>query len=438
LRQFLVRLHFADLAEVLESYLSPEEAVGVFVFIAPAKAAEVLPGLSEALQQQCVLALPAAKASRLIRQMPADDAVDLLQSLLPEQRRNVLGELPLDADTRSLHQLLSEEPDTAAGLMSTEFVKLPADATVEQALHAIKQSDERTFVYYVYLIDREEKLVGVVSLKKLIMASQESLLNSVASFDMKTVLDTFDEELVVKVFRKYYNLLAMPVVDANDRLLGLVTLDDVVDVIEEQNQEERYKQSGIVLDEEADERNLLHGPVLDAVKARLPWLSVTVLGQLVTASIIGFFQPTVAKAVLAFSFLPLLCGLAGNIGTQSDTITVRGLALSVVREGNIRKRLWREVKVASLLGGVCSLVIGLASFALYRHPLLSGLLMGFVFFSACLSASLGMLLPYAISQKLKLDPAGVGGPFITTSMDLLMYTSYLGVLTVLLQYVKVI
>lgn len=434
LRGFLARLHFADLAEVLEAHLERDEALQTFTFMAPTKAAEVLPSLSYELQHDCLLTVPPAKASRIIRHMAADDAVDLLQSLSPEHRRAFLGELPLDADTRAIHQLLSEEPDTAAGLMSTEFIHLPADATVEQALLSIRQADERTFVYYIFLTDREGRLVGVLSLRKLMQANSDQLLNEVATFDIKSVLDSFDQEIVVKLFRKYYNLLAIPVVDSHEKLIGLITLDDIIDIIDEESQEDLYRASGIILDDEADERNLLHGPVMDAVKARLPWLSITMVGQLVTATIIASFQPTVSQAVIAFSFLPLLCGLSGNIGTQSDTITVRGVALDIVHPDNIRHKLSRELRVASVIGGTFAILVGAAAYILYRQPLLSLLLVGFIFTAACISASLGMLIPYIIHHKLGKDPAGVGGPFITTSMDLMLYISYLTVLTVLVKH----
>ena len=433
LRRFLGTLHFADLCEALDEPLTLDEAIACFTYMSPTQASRVLPGLHEERQKACLLAMSPSKASRILRQMANDDAVDVLQSLSADERRVILGEMPLDADTRTIHQLLIEAPDTAAGLMSTDFIRLPLTTTVGQAMHHIRQAEEKDFIYYLYLVDEEERLKAVVSLKKLLIHQQEeTLLNHLATYDVKSVLDSFDQELVANLFRKYYNLLSVPVVDSADRLLGIITLDDVVDVIDEELQEDIYKSSGILLEEVSDERHLLSGPMLGAVKARLPWLSVTLVGQFFGAAIIAGFQGTVAQAVIAFSFLPLLSGLSGNVGAQSDTIAVRGLALEQLHPDNIRSVLWREFRVAAVMGLTFALAIGGTAFILYRHWQLSSLLFAFILIAVCTSALSGISVAYIIKTVFKKDPAGVGGPFITTGVDLILYGVYLSVLTMLL------
>ncbi len=435
LRRFLSKLHFADLADVFHHELTPEQTQHCFSVLPPAQAALLLTSLEDRLALPLFKSLPLAKASRVIRDMPVDEAVDLLQQLDPDERRPILGGLPLDADTRQLHQLLIEAPDTAAGIMSTDYMACPVDKTVGEALQLVHHAEEKDFIYYCYLLDRDDKLVGVVSLKTLVITPDETPLNEVACFDMKTVYDSFDQELVATVFRKYYNLLAMPVVDRHDRLLGIITLDDILDVIDEESQDDLFKTSGIVMEDTATEQELIAGSVLPNVKARLPWLAITLVGQLSVAAIIAFYEPTVSQAVKAFSFLPLLCGLAGNTGTQSDTITVRGIALNHIRQGNLRQQLLREGRVGVLLGGIFSLVLGAASFALYHLWVLSALLMVYLLVAVTLSNCMGVFIAHTVKYRFNKDPAGIGGPMITTLSDVTLYLTYLLALMLLAKYV---
>jgi magnesium transporter len=330
LRRLLARHNFADISDAMENVLTAEEAVFCFQYFAPQQASNVLISLDDERQVACLASLTASKAGKILRAMPADEAVDLLQKLPSDETRKILGSMPFDADTRTLHQLLLESPDTAAGIMSTDFVTIPVEGTVGEAISLVRKAEEKDFIYYIYLVDQNEKLIGVVSLKQLVVHTDDTPLNRIATFDIKSVLLSFDQALVANLFRKYYNLLAMPVVDANDIMQGIVTLDDILDVVDEETVEDMMQASGISI-EAVDERNLLSGPAYLAVKARLPWLSITMLGQLLNAGIVASFHQTVSSAVIAYSFVPLLSGLAGNMATQSDTISVRGLALSLIR-----------------------------------------------------------------------------------------------------------
>lgn|GEM_PF-153274 len=430
LRQYLNDIHFADITDAIENEMTFNEGLACLDALAPTMSANIMTALDDEHQHDFMVALAPLKLNRIIRAMAADDAADMLQLLSEEEARKVLGKLPQDADTKLLRELLVEAPDTAAGIMSTGFIKLPMTATIGDALERIQDADENEFIYYLYLVDEEGKLAGVLSIKTVLLQrrSPERLLIDYSLGDVKSVIDDFDQELVANIFRKYYNFLAMPVVDEDQKLLGIITLDDVIDVIDEESQEDLYRTQGINLSEDVDERGLLTGSAIKAVKARIPWLAVTLIGQLCVASIIGFFTGTVSGAVKAFSFLPLLCGLSGNVGTQSDTISVRGIALDIISPETIRRQVLRELRVAAMIGGTFAVVLGAASYLMYRHALLSFILCVYVFFSNCLSASMGVLIPYTIKYIFKQDPAGVGGPFITTSMDLLMYTSYLSLL----------
>jgi magnesium transporter len=431
LRRWLLRHNFADVADVMENYLNETEVVACFQLLNVAQAAQILPGLSEDRQIACLSSLPVGIGSQILRLMPSDDAVDILQELDSRQSQKILEEMPFDLETRSIHHLLREAPDTAAGIMATDFLQVSIEKTVGDALGIVKTAEDKDFVYYCYLVDTHEVLHGVVSLKMLIQHPETTPLKEIAHFDIKTILETADQEAVANLFRKYYNLLAMPVVDADGHLRGIITLDDIVDIIDEESSEDIYRTSGIQI-QAVDEKNLLTGPTLKAVKARMPWLTVTLFGQFLAATIIASFHHTVATAVIAISFMPLLSGLSGNMGTQSETIAVRGLALNLITRDNISKKVFRELKVGLITGGTFSIGVGVLSFLQYHHMLLSVLLSGAIIVSLCLSSVMGIMLPYAYQRYFRQDPAGVGGPLITTLMDIMSFSTYLYVISLLL------
>lgn len=431
LRRLLSRLNFADVVEVMVSDLTEGEAVKCFQALPLDLAADVVTRLPEWLQHACLQQMLPAHVGKLLKKLPDDDAADILQGLKPEKRRLILGEMPMDMGTQALHQLLLEAPDTAAGLMTTDYVQVNIEATVGEALRAIRTAEEKDFVYYCYLVDADECLVGVASLKKLIVHPDDTPLTQIATFDARSVLESYDQALVANLFRKYDNLLAMPVVDQADHLLGIITLDDVIYIIDEESTEDLYQATGIRV-EARDEKNLLTGPAIKAVAARIPWLAITVVGQMMTAVVISQYTQTVSQAVVAFSFLPMLSGLAGNMGSQSDTIAVRGLALNMITPGNFWQKLRRELRVALMIGGTFALSVGVISFLAYRNSALSGLLMASVLTGTCVSATLGISLPYAISRVWGQDPAGMGAPFISTAMDILTYATYLWLVTLLM------
>ncbi|HEY9746739.1 MAG TPA: magnesium transporter [Oculatellaceae cyanobacterium] len=433
LRRLLARQNFVDIADVMENALTPQEAQACFQYLNVGQAAQVLASVNEDLQRLFLASLPTVMGSQILRMMPTDDAVDILQEMDTEDSKRILAQMPFDVETRTLHHLMMEEPDSAAGIMSTDYVSVSIESTVGETLAVVKQAEEKDFIYYVYLVDSENRLVGVTSLKRLLIHDENEPVSKIAEFDVKSLLTNYDQELVSNIFRKYYNLLAMPVTDPDNVLCGIVTIDDIIDVIEEETSEDIYKASGISM-EEVDERGLLIGPVFGAFKARFPWLSITMGGQFLAATIIAHFQETVSTAVIAISFMPLLTGLSGNMGTQSETITVRGLALNIIHDRNIVAMLLRELRVALLTGAFFALCVGALSFVIYHKWQLSLLLGSWIIISQCTFAFLGMLIPYWVKRLFKIDPAGIGGPFITTMSDILTFLVYLSVVSFFIKY----
>lgn len=430
LRRILNRTHFADVAEVMGQYLSNEEAVTCFQYLNMGQAAQVLLSLDDELQAHCLNTLPTLIGGKILRAMASDDAVDILQELEEADSQRLLEGMPLDEDTQAIQELLLEEPDTAAGLMTTDYIPASVDDTVGEALAKIRQADDKDFIYYVFITDDDDKLLGVVSLKQLVRCPDDMPVYRIMNADVKSVLIHYDDAFVANLFRKYDNLLAMPVIDTQNTLRGIITVDDVIEVIEEEGSEELYRASGINI-EDLDEKNLLTGPFWNAFKARFPWLCITVFAQLFASFIIAKYETTVQAMVIAVSFMPLLTGLAGNMGTQTDTITVRGLAMGLITPRNIWDKLRREWMVALTLGISFATVIGFFSYISYNDMALTTLLTVWVFGSLLLSSTVGMMIPYLYSQMFKQDPAGVGGPLITTITDLLTFSIYLYLLTVM-------
>ncbi len=393
LRRLLARSNFADVVEAMEKGLTVEEAVQCFQYLSMGQAAQVLNGLNEDLIEACLAKMPSPMSGKILSEMAVDDAVDILQELDTVQSQRILQNMPQTEDTQTIQHLMLEEPDTAAGIMSTDFIKTSVNNTVGEALTIIRETDDKDFVYYVFLVDEDDHLLGVASLKQLLRHPEETPLNQVGNFDVKSLLVQYDQEFAATLFRKYYNLIAMPVVDDDNVLRGIITIDDIIDVIEEETSEDLYRATGINL-EEIDEKNLLTGPAIKAVKARMPWLSITVIGQLMGSFIIASYEDTVQLAVVAVSFMPLLTGLAGNMGTQSDTIAVRGISQGLVTPENFAEKLWREIKVALMTGGFFSVMVGFISFAIYRHWTLSGLLMAWILISLITTGIIGLSVPY--------------------------------------------
>lgn len=432
-RRLLAKNNFADIAEVLENELTEEQLVDCFQYLEVRQASYIITHLESHLQIAVLSKLPVQLSSEIIRFLPSDDAVDILQELDNEQIKKILSEMPFDPETRSLHHLMMEAPDTAAGIMSTDYISVSVESTVGDALELIKTAEEKDFVYYCYLVDSQERLLGVVSLKQLILHPPEISVQQIAHFDIKTIKTTEDQEVAANIFRKYFNLLAMPVVDEHEVLQGIITLDDVVDIIDEESSEDIYLSSGISI-EQIDEKNLLTGPMINAVKARMPWLAVTMFGQFFATLIIASYEHTMASAVIAVSFMPLLSGLSGNMGGQSETITVRGIALNLVNKENIFKKVRRELSVAIVTGLCFGVGVGLLSYFKYYNLILSCLLLVSVIASLCLASLMGMLIPYSFNRYFKQDPAGVGGPLITTLLDILTFSIFLYTITTLIHW----
>jgi len=425
LEREIAKLHPHDLSEFVQS-LDDEQRRLCLTRLSPRLVAQFLPELKDEIQAELLELLPPRAAAELLMHLEPDERADVLALLAPEVRRGIMQYLP--AELRSEARALLRHPsDSAGGLMTTRVLALPRDMSVEEAIRFIRtHAGEYETIYYLYVVDEKGKLVGVLSLRDLVLAPSGRKLGEVMNPDVIAVPTDMDQEEVAKIVADY-DLAAVPVVDREGRLVGLVTVDDVVDVIEEEMAEDmgQIAGTGVGVD------RLIEAPALEVVRARLPWLLVALLGDgIVAASILKRFEETLASVVALSLFVPAIMTMGGNVGLQTSTIFIRGLA---TREINDRLRyLLREIKIGITMALIAGVAVALFAQLLVGRPVI-GLIVGTAMFAAMSLASvMGVVIPW-LFEKLNIDPAIASGPFMTTTQDITGLVVYFTLASVLLQ-----
>ncbi|MDD4896092.1 MAG: magnesium transporter, partial [Atribacterota bacterium] len=324
------------------------------------------------------------------------------------------------------------EENTAGSIMNNEFVALPEDLTAEQAIEYIrKMSPEAEMIYYVYVLDKRKKLIGVLSLRDLIVADPKNKVTEIMEENVISVIDTEDQEIVARVISDY-DLLAIPVINKQGITVGIITVDDIIDVLEEEVTEDIHKMVG---SNEFYEDRLIKASPLQKAKARLPWLMVCLAGQMFSGKIIEFHSGILQMVIALAFFIPIIMDMGGNIGSQSSTITVRGLATGQLRLDELWQNVWTETKTGFFIGLLTSMIIFLVTYLWQRDYILSISIGLSAFITAILAATTGTFLPLIFSW-FKIDPAIAAGPFITTINDVINLTIYFSIATVLFGYFR--
>jgi magnesium transporter len=323
---------------------------------------------------------------------------------------------------------LAHEEDTAGGIMALELVAMPQDCTVEDAINEIrKKADEIDTINHVYVVDNNRCLVGIIPLKKLLLAELYTPLSEIMNRDVISVQAGTDQEEVANLARKY-DLLSVPVVDAQGRLVGRITYDDIVDVIKEEAEEDLSRVAGVTEDEEPRETSIFH-----ISRIRLPWLIVGLFGEILAATVLTNFSTALDKVISLVFFIPVITAMGGNAGIQASAIVVRGLATGEIDLNDTLRRLGKEFRVAVLNGLLCGAVIFLVVSLGWKNPRI-GLLIGASLMIVIMSASIvGGTVPLAL-KRFNVDPAIAIGPFITISNDILGLLIYMWIAMMFLQY----
>ena len=431
LERMVSKMHPADVAKMLHHLNTAQEKRTVFELIKPDSGkAKVLSEMDEADIGDVLQDAPAADIAMLIKDLPDDDQAYVLTTL-PEERSQEVLKLMKPEDSAEVKDLLRYEPKTAGAIMTTDFFSLPADTKSEEAIRRLQRATDTRNVFYVYVTDKDDKLVGVLSLRQLLLVPPDKTLGSMVKPDVISVTTDTDQEEVAKLVARY-NLLAIPVVDKENRLVGIITVDDVVDIIHDAATEDMMKMSGTQIEEEEE---IMHSSVFQAVRLRVPWLLTNLIGSMVSGSILWFFRYTIEEVVALVTFIPVIAAMGGNVGLQSSTMIIRGLATGRIELSDVKRVFAREVLIGFLIGLLCGGVT-LAVAATMHINLHLGLVVGVAMVCALvMSTSMATIMPVVL-KRYGVDPAVAAGPFVTTANDITGITIYLSLATAYLSYLK--
>jgi magnesium transporter len=400
----------------------------LYHYLSPEEMAELFEGLDiEEDEYQPILAeMNPSYAAEMLSEMYADDAVDVLNELDKDQVASYLTIMD-DDSAKEIKELLHYEEYTAGSIMTTEFIAISANQTVRSAMYILKnEAPNAETIYYIYVIDEEKRLVGVMSLRDLIISDDDTMISEIMSDRVMSVSVGDDQEAVARKM-KDYDFLAVPVVDFQDHLLGIITVDDIMDVMDEEASDDYSKLAGV-----ADMGSIDRNP-FNAAKKRLPWLIALLFLGMFTANLIGHFEGVLDKVPILAVFIPLIAGMAGNTGTQALAVAVRGIATGDLEEESKWKLIVREAGTGLITGSICGVVVSIIVF-LWQGSFFLGILVGISILVTLVIATLaGSLIPL-LMHKLKVDPAVASGPFITTINDIISILIYFGMAVLLMSY----
>jgi magnesium transporter len=406
-----------DESKLLFDILSYKQGAAVFVELETNQINRVLQHLSD------------TQIIKFTNEMELDDAADIIALLDDERMLKVLEQIQRPYE---LKELLSYDPETCGGIMNPDFISVRADLKISAALRYVRLKAKRendNQIIYIYVTKKFGELVGVISIKGLFLAPDNALVKDYMRTEVISVNVNDDQEKVAEITDKYH-FLAIPVINENKQLVGVVTIDDIVDVIKEETTEDIYQSSGISVESDfsvTPSADFIARDYFNSYRARTPWLIITLFGQYCAAVLIAGFDSTIVKIPIAISFMPLLSGLSGNIGNQSTTIIVRGIATGEINTNKINKIFLNELLVSFGIGLTCACITGVLSFYFYHNCFLSLLISLSLIISMALAVSLGTITPL-IFKKFDIDPATASGPLITTFIDMLSFFVYLSLI----------
>ncbi len=424
IRRFLRTLHPADLAltfDKVDEGLWPRLVSQLTI----AEISDLMEELDDHLRDDLAELLRRDQLVDILEEMDSDDAADVIADLPDNIAEAVLRALPSE-DRREVETLLRYPEDTAGGIMQVELVSIIEDATVDQAIEAIRSNiHEVEAVHFVYMVDTEGRLAGLIPLDRLILAKPTTRVAEVAVRDIYSVSPETDQEEVAHMFKRY-DLVSMAVVDADGKLLGRITHDDVIDVLEEEIEEDIMRMEGL------EEPELVYSDrVFKIASVRLPWLLATLGGTLISGFIVRQFTLSFPQILALVSFVPVIAAMGGNIGSQSSTIVVRGFATGRIDLNNLAWFLLRELAIGAIIGLTCGIVVGLVALGWHEDPMLGVTVSVSLLLAISVSAMMGVLVPFFF-RLIKVDPAIAAGPLVTTGNDILGLVIYYTVAMLLL------
>lgn len=410
LKEYLGRINGADFPSIFEA-LDEKDMIIIFRLLNKEEAAEIFAELDADLQEKLINSFSDAELKYVVDNLFMDDTVDMIEEMPSNVVKRILKNVN-EKDRKVINEILNYPDDCAGSIMTTEFVDLKEDMTVEDAFAKIKKIGlKKETVYNCYVLDKNRKLLGVIDIKDLLIADRTEKIKELMDDNIITVTTLDDKEDVAKIFDKY-DYVALPVVDKEFRLVGIVTVDDAIDVMKEEASEDFEKMAAITPNEDGYYKT----PVIVHAKNRIVWLLFLMFSSIVTGAVITHYEQAFAALPILVSFIPMIMGTGGNCGSQSSTLVIRGLAVDEIHSKDFLKVWWKEIRVAVIVGIIMAIVNCIRIYIQYKDLQL-GLVVGLTLIvTIMISKSLGSMLPL-ICKKLKLDPAIMAAPLISTILD---------------------
>lgn len=393
----------------------------IYTYLSPREVSDVMQNIELEATEHFITEMDPQFATMVFSEMPVDDAVDILQELKRDEIASFLAIMEKER-AEEIKSLIHYEEKTAGSIMTTEYVAVYKNQTVKETFAQMKkEAPDAETIYYTYVLDNQKRLVGVLSLRNLIIADSHEIIEDVMSENVVSVSAGRDQEEVAQMIRDY-DFLALPVVDFQNHLLGIITVDDILDVMDAEAHEDYSKLAALSEIDSPDERPL------KSAKKRLPWLTILMFLGMITASLIGSFEETLEKVPIVAIFIPLIAGMAGNAGTQSLAVAVRGIATGEYGKGSKWRLILKEATTGIIIGITIAILITLL-ITVWKGNFYLGVLVGIAIFFTLIVATLsGALIPLFM-DRLNIDPAVASGPFITTLNDITSVLIYFGLAT---------
>ena len=425
LKALLKEMKSADISAILDD-LNKEEAVIVFRLLSKEKAGMTFSYMETDMREKLIQNLTDSELKSVLDELFMDDTVDLIEEMPSNVVTRILRTVNRN-DRKIINELLKYPDDSAGSVMTTEFIDLRENMTIEQALDRIRKigTDSET-IYTCYVLDKDRILKGIIDIKDILLAKEDSLIHDLMETNIISVNTLEDQEEVAKAFDKY-DLYALPVVDNENRLVGIITVDDAMDVLQEEVDEDFNKMAAIAPTEDG----YFETSIFKHAKSRIVWLLVLMLSSAITGAIITNYENAFAAVPVLVAFIPMIMGTGGNCGSQSSTLIIRGLATDELELKDVFKILWKEIRVAVIVGVILALVNGLRIFVQYDSLQLAVTIGLSITVTIIMAKSIGCLLPL-LAKKLKLDPAIMAAPLISTIVDILSILIFFQIATLIM------
>ncbi len=427
LRRYLEDHHPADLADAMQ-YLSDDEDVTLFERLETDEAAEVLDELDMSTRSRLVKATSDERLAQVIDLLPEDEAADILGIVAADRAKKFLARSEPRARSGELQRLLAYKPDTAGGIMSSGFVAVQESESRETAIERFSAAQDADDIFFVFVVDAKGRLVGTVDLRTLLRAEPGAKMSDLADRHVPTVQPERDQEQVANVFARY-DLTALPVVDGENVLLGVITSDDVIDVIQFEAAEDVAHIVG------SDATELEKKSPARIAMMRMPWIMATMFIELIAGFVVKEFDGTLSKILLLASFMPIISAISGNTGLQSAAIIIRGLSTGHVQLAHWKHAVMRQLGTTVILGGACGITLGIIGAMWYGKWTFGVLVAVGMFASVNIAGAVGTAIPL-VSKKFGFDPALTAGPFETAFQDVVGISIFLGMATLLMPWLK--